>query len=79
MNAMTKDDIIQMAREAEVPVRGHYDEQGLTPEELERFAALAYEKGYHEGYRAGFDNGDSEGFTRASDLYVSKVLSGESR
>jgi hypothetical protein len=37
---VTRDDITRMAREAEVPVRGHYDEQGLTPEELERFAAL---------------------------------------
>ena len=43
---MTSDDVIRMAREAEVPVRGHYDEQGLTPQELERFAALvaAYER-----------------------------------
>jgi len=31
---------MRMAREAEVPIRGHYDEQGLTPQELERFAAL---------------------------------------
>ena len=37
---MNRDDIIRMARAAEVPVRGHYDEQGLTPQELERFAAL---------------------------------------
>jgi hypothetical protein len=37
---MNREDIIRMAREAEVPVRGHYDEQGLTPQELERFAAL---------------------------------------
>jgi len=33
-----------MAREAEVPIRGHYDEQGLTPQELERFAALVSAK-----------------------------------
>ncbi len=37
---MNRNDIIRMAREAEVPIRGHYDEQGLTPQELERFAAL---------------------------------------
>lgn len=37
---MNRDDIIRMAREAEVPVRWHYDEQGLTPQDLERFAAL---------------------------------------
>jgi ketopantoate hydroxymethyltransferase len=40
---MTRDDIIRIAREAGVPVRGHYDEQGLTPQELERFAALVAE------------------------------------
>lgn len=38
---MNRNDIIRLAREAEVPVRGHYDEQGLTPQELQRFAALA--------------------------------------
>ncbi|RPJ29887.1 MAG: hypothetical protein EHM17_16150 [Verrucomicrobiaceae bacterium] len=37
---MTRDDIIRIAQQAEVPIRGHYDEQGLTPQELERFAAL---------------------------------------
>ena len=37
---MTKDDIIRMAREAGVSIRGHYDETGSTTQELERFAAL---------------------------------------
>jgi len=41
---VNRDDIIHMAREAEVPIRGHYDEQGLTPQELERFAALVSAK-----------------------------------
>ena len=35
-----KDDIIRMAREAGISIRGHYDETGPTPQELERFAAL---------------------------------------
>jgi hypothetical protein len=33
-------DTIDMAREANVSIRGHYDETGSTPQELERFAAL---------------------------------------
>jgi hypothetical protein len=37
---MIKDDIIRMAKEAGVSIRGHYDETGSTPQELERFAAL---------------------------------------
>lgn len=32
--------IIEMAREAKVSIRGHYDEMGSTPQELERFADL---------------------------------------
>jgi hypothetical protein len=35
-----KDYIIRMAREAGISIRGHYDETGPTPQELERFAAL---------------------------------------
>lgn len=37
---MTRDEIIRMAREAGVSIRGHYDETGSTPQELERFAAM---------------------------------------
>ena len=37
---MNRDDIIRMAREAGLTLRGHYDEPGSTPQELERFAAL---------------------------------------
>ena len=37
---MTRDEIIRMAREAGLSIRGHYDETGSTPSELERFAAL---------------------------------------
>lgn len=37
---MNRDDIIRMAREAGISIRGHYDETGSTPQELERFAAL---------------------------------------
>ena len=37
---MTRDEIISMAREADLSIRGHYDETGSTPSELERFAAL---------------------------------------
>jgi hypothetical protein len=37
---MTQDDIIRMAQEAGVSIRGHYDETGSTPQELERFANL---------------------------------------
>ena len=37
---MNRENIIRMAREAKVSIRGHYDEIGSTPQELERFAAL---------------------------------------
>lgn len=37
---MTQDDIIRIAREAGIEIRGHYDEMGATPQELARFAAL---------------------------------------
>jgi hypothetical protein len=37
----TKKDTIEMAREAGVSIRGHYDETGSTPQELERLVALA--------------------------------------
>lgn len=37
---MTRDDIIKWAREAGVSIRGHYDETGSTPAELQRFAEL---------------------------------------
>ena len=32
---------IEMAREVGVSIRGHYDETGSTPQELERLVALA--------------------------------------
>lgn len=31
---------IELAKEAHISIRGHYDEIGSTPSELERFAAL---------------------------------------
>ena len=34
-------DTIEMAREARVSIRGHYDETGSTPQELERLVELA--------------------------------------
>jgi hypothetical protein len=34
-------DTIEMAREAGVSIRGHYDEAGSTPQELERLVELA--------------------------------------
>ena len=37
---MTRDEIISMAIEAGVSIRGHYDETGSTPAELQRFADL---------------------------------------
>jgi hypothetical protein len=37
---MNREDVIRLAKEAGVFVRGHYDEPGLTPQELERFANL---------------------------------------
>lgn len=42
---MNRDEIIEMAREAGVYVRGYYDETGSTPEELERFFHAAYAAG----------------------------------
>lgn len=37
---MTRDDIIKLATDAGVSIRGHYDETGSTPAELQRFAEL---------------------------------------
>jgi hypothetical protein len=37
---MNREDVIRLAKEADVYARGHYDEPGLTPQELERFANL---------------------------------------
>ncbi len=37
---MTRDDISRWALEAGVSIRGHYDETGSTPAELQRFAEL---------------------------------------
>ena len=37
---MTQNEIISLAREAGLSIRGHYDENGSTPQELERFATL---------------------------------------
>ena len=37
---MTREDVIRLAKEANVYVCGHYVEPGLTPQELERFANL---------------------------------------
>ena len=37
---MNRDDIIKMARKAEISIREHYDETGSTLQELKRFAAL---------------------------------------
>ena len=45
---MTRDDIIRMAREAGLTLRGHYDEPGSTPQELERFARLVYEATFRD-------------------------------
>ena len=32
--------VIELAKEAHISIRGHYDEVGSTPSELKRFAAL---------------------------------------
>lgn len=37
---MTRDEILAMARQAGIFIRGYFDEIGLTPSELEHFAAL---------------------------------------
>lgn len=37
---MTRDEIIRMAQEANVSIRGYYDETGATPQELARFARI---------------------------------------
>ena len=42
---MNRDDVIRMAREAGLNLRGHYDEPGSTPQELERFFHAAYAAG----------------------------------
>jgi hypothetical protein len=42
---MNRDDIIRMAQEAGLTIRGHYDDEGSTPSELVRFFSAAYEAG----------------------------------
>ena len=37
---MTQDEIIALAREANLNIRGYYDESGSTLAELERYTAL---------------------------------------
>lgn len=37
---MTPEQIIELAKRARVSIRGHYDETGSTPAELQRFAEL---------------------------------------
>lgn len=37
---MTPEQIIDLAKQANVSIRGHYDETGSTPAELQRFAEL---------------------------------------
>lgn len=37
---MTQERIIEMAKQAKVSIRGHYDETGSTPAELQRFTQL---------------------------------------
>jgi hypothetical protein len=37
---MNREDVIRMAREADILVRNYYDDIGATLQELERFAAL---------------------------------------
>ena len=37
---MTREDVIRMAREADILVPNYYDEPGATLHQLERFAAL---------------------------------------
>lgn len=37
---MTQDDIVKIAWEANLSIRGYYDESGSTPAELMRFASL---------------------------------------
>jgi hypothetical protein len=41
---MTEDEIIKLAQETNVYVRGYYDESGSTPQELKRFAILVAAK-----------------------------------
>lgn len=41
---MLRDEIIEMARKAGVSIRGHYDETGSTPTEIEVFAKLVAAK-----------------------------------
>ncbi len=40
---MNRDDIIRMAREAGISLRGYYEVSGDPPPELERFAAIVIE------------------------------------
>jgi hypothetical protein len=49
---ITRNDILQWARDANVPVRNYYDEIGLTFPELKRFAKLAYAAGAERAIRA---------------------------
>ena len=37
---MDRSKVLKLAQEAKISIRGHYDETGSTPQELDRFAAL---------------------------------------
>jgi hypothetical protein len=55
-------DTIEIAREAGVSIRGHYDETGSTPQELERLVALvrADEREAVIGLLRGIDETETE-------------------
>jgi hypothetical protein len=42
---MNREQIIRMALEAGLTIRGHYDDEGSTPSELVRFFSAAYAAG----------------------------------
>ena len=59
--------IIEMAKEAGLTIRGHYDESGSTPQELERFAALVREDDakFVEGFTANMRHQSNEAYNFA--------------
>ena len=45
---MNQDKLIELAKQTNVSIRGHYDETGSTPAELQRFAELGRDEALEE-------------------------------
>lgn len=60
---MTPEQIVEMVKQAKVSIRGHYDETGSTPAELQAFAQLVRNAALEDAAQlcdAECDNWDNE-------------------